>query len=158
KTGIEKYYETTLHGQVGFQEAEINASGNIVRNLKQVLPTPGNNLYLTIDSRLQTYAEKVLGDNDGAIVVIQPSTGEILALVTNPSFDPEMFVNGISAANYKKLVSSPDHPLFNRATRGQYAPGSTVKPFIAIAALDSKAITAKSRIYDHGWFRLPKTK
>ena len=158
KTGVEKYYEKILHGTVGVKVVEINASGNVVRNIKRILPIPGNNLYLTIDSRLQAYAEKALGDNDGAIVAIQPSTGQILTLVTKPSFDANLFVNGISHHDYKALLNSPDHPLFNRAIRGQYAPGSTIKPFIAIAGLDSEAITIKSKIYDPGWFRLPNTK
>ena len=136
KTGIEKYYENILHGKVGVKEVEINASGNIVRNIKKTLPTPGSTLHLTIDSRLQAYAEKALGNNNGAIVAIAPSTGQVLALVTKPNFDPNIFVNGISHHNYQQLVKSPNHPLFNRAIRGQYAPGSTIKPF-----------------YCHRWFR-----
>jgi len=158
KVGIEKYYEHLLHGTVGVQKVEINANGSVVRNIKRNRPTPGNNLYLTIDSRLQAYAEKALGNNRGAIVAIQPSTGQILALVTTPSFDPNLLLKGISRHEYEKLVHSPDHPLFNRTIRGQYAPGSTIKPFIAIAGLENQVITTESKINDPGWFRLPKTK
>jgi len=158
KTGIEKYYEDSLHGRVGVEEVEMNAAGRIVRHMKRTLPQPGNDLYLTIDSRLQSFCEKVLGADNGAIVIIQPSTGQILALVSTPSYDPNLFINGISHKDYETLLKSPGHPLFNRAIRGQYAPGSTIKPFIAIAGLDSGAITADSKIYDPGWFRLPETK
>jgi len=157
KTGIEKYYESWLHGTVGAKEVEINANGHVVRVLKRIFPVPGRNLYLTIDSRLQAFAEKTLAKNNGAIVAIQPSTGQILALVTKPNFDPNIFVNGISHHNYEKLVHSPDHPLFNRAIRGQYAPASTIKPFLAIIGLDNKTITPTTKIYDPGWFRLPNT-
>ena len=157
KTGIEKYYEHLLHGHVGVKEVEINASGNIVRDIKRILPTPGSNLYLTIDTRLQAFAERALGKNNGAIVIIQPSTGQILALVTKPNFDPNVFVNGISHKGYEKLLHSPDHPLFNRAIRGQYAPASTIKPFMAITGLETGTIDRYSKVYDPGWFRLPNT-
>jgi penicillin-binding protein 2 len=158
KTGIEKFYENLLHGKVGMKEVEINANGHIVRQLKTIPPQAGSNLYLTIDSQLQTYAEKALGDNNGAVVAIQPSTGQILALVTKPNFDPNLFVNGISHRDYEKLSHSPDHPLFNRAIRGQYSPGSTIKPFIAITGLNNDTISTQSTVYDPGWFRLPHTK
>ena len=158
KVGIEKYYETQLHGTVGMKEVEINASGQIIRTIKSIPPIPGNNIHLTIDSRLQAFAEKKLGKNNGAIVAIQPATGQVLALVTKPNYDPNAFVKGLSNAAYKKLLHSTQHPLFNRAIRGQYAAASTIKPFIAIGALDNGAINPYYRIYDPGWFRLPNTK
>jgi len=158
KVGIERYYEKQLHGTVGVKEAEVNARGQIIRTIKQTLPVPGKDLYLTIDSRLQAFAEKALGKNSGAIVVIQPSTGEILALVTKPNYDPNLFVAGLSNAAYKKLLHAPQHPLFNRAIRGQFAAGSTIKPFVSAGGLSDTVITKNYRIYDPGWFRLPNTK
>lgn len=157
KTGIEKEFEQALHGSIGAEEAEINSSGRIVRVLKRIAPVPGENIYLTIDSKLQAYAEKVLGNNAGAIVAIQPSTGQVLALATKPDYNPNAFVTGLSEKAYKKLTDNPNHPLYNRAIRGLYAPGSTVKPFYAIAGLDSGVITKNYKIFDKGWFRLPGT-
>lgn len=158
KTGIERYYEDTLHGQVGASLVETNASGEIVDKLKETPSTPGQNLYLTIDSKLQQFAEKALGKNNGAVVAIQPSTGEILALVTKPSYDPNPFVMGISQKAYKQLLDDPNHPLYDRAVRGLYSPGSTIKPFHALNGLSSETITPQFTIYDHGWFRVPGTK
>lgn len=155
KNGIEKYYETSLRGLVGSEEAEINASGHVVRSLKHTPPIAGKNIYLTLDSRLQIAAHNALGDENGAIVIIKPQTGEVLALVSHPTFDANLFANGISQKNYQELLNSPDHPLFNRAVRGQYAAASTVKPFIAVGSLDEGIITPLTRIYDPGWFRLP---
>lgn len=157
KTGIEKYYESTLHGTLGAEEAEINATGHIVRTLKRSPATAGKNLYLTIDSALQAKAHAILGAENGAIVAIAPQTGEVLALVSHPSFDPNLFVNGISNNDYQKLITSPEHPLYNRAIQGQFAPGSTVKPFIAVSILDSNFISPNFRLYDRGWFQLPNT-
>ncbi|PHQ79966.1 MAG: penicillin-binding protein 2 [Coxiella sp. (in: Bacteria)] len=158
KTGIEKYYETTLHGHVGSALSEINASGEVLRNLKNIPGTPGKNLYLTIDSKLQAYAEKVLGNNNGAIVAIQPSTGQILALVTKPTFNPNPFVMGISTKQYHALITDPNHPLYDRAIRGLYSPGSTIKPFQSLAGLYFKTITPQYTILDPGWYRVPHTK
>ncbi len=158
KTGIEKYDEKILHGKVGAEEVEIDASGHIVRVLKRIPPIPGQNLYLSIDSKLQQVAQKAFGNEEGAAVAIQPKTGEILAMVTNPSYNPNLFVAGISQKAYKKLLDSPNKPLYNRAIRGQYAPGSTIKPFFALAGLNQKVITPKTTIFDPGWFRLPNTK
>ncbi len=157
KMGIEKYYEKILHGKVGSEEAEIDATGHIVRILKKTPPTPGKNLYLSIDSRLQLEAEAALGKESGAVVIIQPSTGEILALVSHPSFDPNPFVSGISQQQYEALLNSPGHPLYNRAIRGQFASGSTIKPIYALAGLNEGVITPDYRIYDRGWFQLPNT-
>ena len=157
KMGIEKYYEKELHGTMGAEEVEINASGRIIRTLKRIPPTSGKNLYLTIDSNLQADAKKVLGDESGAIVAIQPSTGQVLTLVTTPSFDPNPFVSGLSRRDYQQLLKSPQHPLYNRAIRGQFASGSTIKPFLALFGLDMEIITPKYKIYDPGWFQLPNT-
>ncbi len=157
KNGIEEYFESILHGTVGAEEAEINARGQIVRVLRKIPPVAGKNLYLTIDSKLQAYAETLLGDNSGSIVVIQPKTGEILAMVTHPSFDPNVFVNGISQKAYQALLEDPEHPLYNRAIRGIYSPGSTIKPFWAIAGLENNTITPQFKLFDQGFFRLPNT-
>ncbi|OGO91464.1 MAG: penicillin-binding protein 2 [Coxiella sp. RIFCSPHIGHO2_12_FULL_42_15] len=157
KNGIEKYYENILHGHIGSEEAEINATGHIVRSLKKTPPTAGKNLYLTIDSRLQSLAHELLGNENGSIVVIKPDTGEVLALVSHPTFDANIFSRGITQKEYQDLLNSPHHPLFNRAIHGQYPAASTVKPFIALGSLDSGIITPTARIYDPGWFRLPNT-
>lgn len=157
KTGIEKYYESNLHGQVGAEEVEIDASGRIVRTLKSIPPTPGDDLYLTIDSKLQAFALKALGDNTGSVVAIQPATGAVLALVTKPGYDPNPFVMGIKHQDYLQLLNSPQHPLYNRAIRGLYSPGSTIKPVFAIEGLNSGVINPQFKIYDFGWFRLPNS-
>lgn len=157
KNGIEKYYETRLHGKVGSEEAEINATGHIIRSLKKTPPKAGENLYLTIDSQLQSLAHEALNHESGSVVMIKPDTGEILALVSHPTFDANVFARGIHQKEYQTLLNSADHPLFNRAIRGQYAPASTLKPFIALGSLDSGMMTLKTRIYDPGWFRLPNT-
>ncbi len=155
KTGIEKYYENQLHGKIGFEEVETDANGKVIRSLKKIPPVPGKNLYLTIDSKLQRVAQEALGAESGAIVAIEPSTGNVLALVTNPSYDPNLFVAGISQKDYSTLLNSPERPLYNRAIRGQFAPGSTIKPFYALAILDLKVADVDYRIYDPGFFRLP---
>lgn len=157
KSGVEKEDEVLLHGIMGSEEAEIDASGKIVRVLKTTPPKPGDNIYLTIDSQLQTLASQLLGKNAGAVVAIQPATGQVLALVTNPTYDPNLFVHGMTNAQYQAILTAPDHPLFNRATRATYAPGSTIKPFIAFGALNDGVIDTKDYIFDPGWFRLPNT-
>lgn len=158
KAGIEASEEKLLHGQVGAEEAEINARGKTVRILKKTPSTPGQSIYLTIDSKLQAFAEKEMKGKSGAVVAIAPKTGEVLALVTNPSFDPNPFVMGISKKAYQKLLEAQNHPLFNRAIRGLYAPGSTVKPFISAYALEKNVITPKTQIYDRGTYQVPNTK
>ncbi len=155
KSGIEKYYESQLRGKVGAEEAETDARGHIVRILKEIPPTPGHDLYLSIDSGLQNVAINALGDASGSVVVIQPSTGQVLALVTKPNFDPNPFTVGISYASYQALLNSPDHPLYNRAIRGLFSPGSTIKPFFALLALDDGIITPQFQIHDPGFFQLP---
>lgn len=157
KTGIEKYNENQLHGQVGASLVETNAAGEIVNKVSETPSTAGDSLYLTIDSRLQKFAEKALGKNNGSVVAIQPSTGQVLALVTKPSYDPNPFVMGISEKAYKMLLNNPNHPLYNRAIRGLYSPGSTIKPFQALNGLSSHTITPQTTIMDPGWFRVPHT-
>lgn len=157
KRGIEKYYENQLHGQVGNEEMEINANGHVVREIKRTSPIAGSNLTLTIDSHLQQVAYNALGKNNGSIVAINPQSGEVLILVSKPSYNPNLFVNGISQKNYQALIKSPSHPLFNRAVDGLFPPASTIKPFYAIGSLDKKIITAKTKFFDPGWFRLPNT-
>lgn len=155
KLGIENYFEKQLHGTIGYQQVEINANGRIIRTLKKIPSISGENLYLTVDSNLQVMAEKALGDISGAVVAIQPKTGQILAMVSNPSYDPNLFVNGISTTDFQKLQNEPGKPLYNRAIRGQFPIGSTIKPFMGIGALDYKVITPDFTIRDPGTFVLP---
>ncbi len=155
KTGLEQYYEKQLHGLVGYQEVEVDAQGRIVRTLERVAPVPGKNLYLSLDVGLQIAATKAMGKYNGAVVVIQPSTGQILAMVSTPNFDPNLFVDGISEKTYRKLADSKAEPLFNRDIRGQYPFGSTAKPIEALEALNDKVITPQYTIFDPGWFKLP---
>jgi penicillin-binding protein 2 len=155
KNGVEKSYEDLLQGQVGLQQVEVNAKGRVLRVLESQAPEPGNDLHLFIDLGLQEEAMRALGDNDGAVVAIDPNTGGVLALVSKPSFDPNAFVVGISPASYRALQSSPDKPLFNRALRGQYPPGSTIKPFIGLDGLESGEITASDSLWCPGYYQLP---
>src|SRR3990167_8020066 len=129
KLGIEKYYETQLHGYVGYQQVENDATGKSIRVLKQIKGTPGKNIYLTLDSELQFVAESALKGHRGAAVAIDPSNGDVLALVSEPTYDPNEFVVGISQVNFQALQESSDRPLFNRALRGLYPPASLFKPF-----------------------------
>lgn len=158
KQGIERYYEDTLHGEPGFKEVEVNNRGKIVRTLKITPPVPGNDLYLNIDIRLQLKAQKELAGRRGAIVLLAPKTGEVLAMISSPSYDPNLFVHGISSKNYNRLLQSKDRPLINRATQGRYPPASTVKPQLAILGLEDGAITPSTIINDRGWFQIPNTK
>ena len=154
-TGIEWEYEKLLHGRVGYRKVEVNAEGRTVRVLQTQPPIPGENLYLTIDDRLQKIASRALGRYPGAMVAIQPGTGAVLGLVTSPSYNPNLFVNGISATAYQRLITDPDHPLVNRAIHGQYAPGSTIKPFLGIAALEDGVLTPQTKFYAGATFKLP---
>lgn len=158
KIGFEKYYEDKLHGTVGHEQVETDANGHIVRVLKRVLPKPGTHFYLTIDSRLQSAAQNALGTQRGAIVAIDPNNGEVLALVSNPTYDPNLFVKGISTKDFRALREDPDQPLYNRALRGQYPPGSTVKPFLALQALEVGATSTGFTIFDPGWYKLERSK
>jgi penicillin-binding protein 2 len=154
KTGIEHYYEPLLHGKVGFQQVETDARGRIVRTLQRTDPIPGKNLKLTLDARLQLAAEAAMGNWRGAIVAIQPKTGEVLAMVSTPTFDPNLFVQGIDHKTYSQLRDSIDRPLFNRTLKGQYPPASTVKPFLGLAGLYYQATDWRHKIYDPGYFQL----
>ncbi len=154
KVGIERTYEDLLHGQVGFQHVETNAQGRILRVLDRTLPVSGKNLYLNLDSKVQAIAEQSLGDNNGALVAINPRNGAVLAMVSMPVYDPNLFVHGISSKNYKLLSTSPERPLFNRALRGQYPPGSTIKPFIGLAGLELKLLQSHDELNCPGWYML----
>ena len=155
KTGIERFYEPELHGKVGFEEVETNAQGRVMRVLRHTDAVAGKNIVLSLDIKLQEAAEEALGDRRGSIIALDPKTGEVLAMVSKPSFDPNLFVTGISSRDYSALRDSIDKPLFNRALRGLYAPGSTIKPEVAIAGLDSGVISASTRVFDPGYFQLP---
>lgn len=154
KTGVEKAREGLLHGRVGYQQVEVNAQGRVLRVVERTPPVPGNDVYLTLDVALQSLAIEALADNNGAIVAIEPATGEVLAFVSQPSFDPNQFVNGISRARYSELRDSPDRPLFNRALQAQYPPGSTVKPMVALAGLNAGLRAVHDRTWCPGWYSL----
>lgn len=154
KSGIERFYEELLHGTVGYQHVETNARGRTLRVLERENPVPGEDLQLQLDLRLQERAYDLLDNRRGAIVAIEPATGGILALASVPGFDTNKFVTGISVKDYRELSESRDKPLFNRALRGQYPPGSTLKPMLAIAALDSGATDRDYTIWDPGYFQL----
>lgn len=155
KTGIERYYESLLHGRSGLERVETNAQGRVLRVIERTDPQPGQDLSLSLDLELQREAVAALGDLSGAVVVLKIETGEVLALVSHPGFDPNLFVHGISQADYSALLSDRRRPLFNRFLGGGYEPGSTIKPFIALAGLDSGHITADTRVFSRGWFQLP---
>lgn len=155
KVGVERAYEGELHGRVGYQQVEVNAQGRSLRVLERTPPAPGKDLYLSIDSTLQRTAWEALGDFRGAIVAIEPLTGRVLALVSKPSYDPNLFVNGISSTAYRALLDDPDRPLYNRAIQAQYPPGSTVKPMVGIAGLATGTRTVDTRTFCPGFYRLP---
>jgi len=155
KTGIEWQYERALHGQVGYRKVEVNAAGRPVRTLSEKPPRPGDDLYLTIDDRLQKAAFKALGDRRGAVVAINPQNGSILCLVSKPSFNPNAFVNGISPKAYHALLHGSGKPLVDRALRGRYAPGSTIKPFLGLAGLYFGTLKPSTTIYAGPTFTLP---
>jgi penicillin-binding protein 2 len=155
KIGVEKYYEDLLHGQVGYQQVETNAQGRTVRVLEDNAPVPGRNLYLTLDARLQEAAEKALGEFSGAVVAMDPRTGEVLAMVSKPGYDPNSFVNGISTAEYNALSTDSAQPLFNRVLRGRYPPGSTIKPFVGLAGLQYGVTDEAREEFCPGYYTLP---
>jgi penicillin-binding protein 2 len=154
KIGIEKTYEDVLHGKVGVQHVETTAQGRVLRVLERTPPIPGNNLYLTLDSRLQAAAELAFGDFSGSAIALDPRTGDILAMVSQPTYDPNPFVNGIEFDAYNALRDNDKQPLFNRALRGQYPPGSTVKPFIGLAGLEQGITGSTSTTYCPGFYTL----
>lgn len=155
KTGAEWQYEKLLHGRIGYRQVEVNANGRILRTVSTTPPVPGRNLYLTIDDRLQQAAYKALKGQPGAVVAIEPDTGAILCLVSSPGYNPNLFVNGISSKAYHELLDQPQHPLVDRALRGRYAPGSTIKPFIGLAALKWGIVTPTSTVFAGPTFTLP---
>ncbi|WP_318472981.1 penicillin-binding protein 2 [Photobacterium leiognathi] len=171
KLGIERYYEDLLHGQSGYEKVEVNSRGRVIRTLEYVPPVSGKDIKLTIDLNLQLYANKLLTEDvkdpktgkmvtktrRGAIVVLDPRDDAILAMVSSPSYDPNLFVHGISSKEYSQLLNSPAHPLVNRTTLGVYPPGSTVKPQIAVAALATGVITPNTVRNNPGWWRIPNS-
>lgn len=158
KSGIEKYYEDILHGQVGYQQLEIDVSGRTVRSLQRIPPVSGHKLRLTLDMRLQEAAYNALADKRGAVVAIDPRNGEILAFVSAPGFDANLFVNGINQKDYHSLSAAKTRPLYNRAARGLYPPASTVKPYVALGGLHYGLIDKHWGISDPGFYRLPGMK
>jgi penicillin-binding protein 2 len=157
KTGIEKSYEEQLLGEVGYEYVETNARGRVMRLLERIAPAVGKDLHLYLDIRLQQVAYDALGDEKGAVVAMDVHTGGILAVVSKPGFDNNLFVTGISSKDYSALLNSPDRPLFDRVTQGQYPPGSTVKPAYGLAALETGVMAMDSTIFDPGFYRLPNS-
>jgi penicillin-binding protein 2 len=155
KLGIEGAYEAELHGATGSEQVEIDSGGRAIRSLGRSEPQSGNDLVVTLDLKLQRVAEEAFQEFRGALVALDPKTGEVLALVSKPGFDPNLFVDGIDPVNWEALNNSPDKPLNNRALRGQYPPGSTIKPFMALAALESKKRSPEYTISDPGFYSLP---
>src|SRR5690554_4335545 len=154
KKGIEKTWEEALHGRTGVEEVEVTATGRPVRTLSRVDPIPGSDLILSLDIGLQKESEEQFQGRRGALVAIEPKTGDVLAFVSAPSFDPNLFIDGIDVENWRKLNESPDHPLINRPLYGTYPIGSTYKPFVGLAALELGKRTATQRISDPGYFEL----
>jgi penicillin-binding protein 2 len=155
KTGLEQSYESELHGTTGVEQVEVDSAGRAVRILSRKPPLSGNTLVLSIDAKLQEIAEQSFGNYRGALVAIDPNNGEVLAFVSKPGYDPSLFVDGIDPQNWDELNNSPDTPLNNRALRGQYPPGSTIKPFMAMAGLYYKIRSPERTISDPGYFNLP---
>lgn len=155
KTGVEKEYEDDLHGEVGYRQVETNVQGRIVRELMSVASHSGDDLFLHVDINLQRVASEALADYNGSVVAMDPRTGGVLAMVSKPDFDPNSFVSGISTKEYASLRDSTDRPLFDRALRGHYPPGSTLKPFVALAGLELGVVTEHSKTYCPGWYSLP---
>ncbi|MER2506313.1 MAG: penicillin-binding protein 2 [Azonexus sp.] len=152
KIGLEQHYEFELHGETGYEEVEIDSGGRALRSLKRIPPVSGNNLQLTLDAKLQEITEQAFGDRKGALVAIEPATGGILALVSNPTYDPNLFVDGITPDNWKELNEHPSKPMVNRAINGAYPPGSTFKPFMALGALELGKRTPNQTISDPGFY------
>ncbi|MGX1925632.1 penicillin-binding protein 2 [Vibrio sp. NH-7] len=158
KLGIERYYEDLLHGTAGYQEVEVNSRGRIIRTLKYVPPEPGKDIVLNLDIDLQLYIHDLLADRRGSAVVLDPKDNGVLAMVSSPSYDPNAFVHGISGKDYRALLNDKNRPLVNRATLGIYPPASTIKPFMAVAALQEGVITPNTTRNDPGYWRIPNSK
>ncbi|WP_373020806.1 penicillin-binding protein 2 [Thiomicrorhabdus sp.] len=153
KLGIERFYEDRLHGKPGIQQVETNARGRVLRKLETIPSTPGEDIQLTLDIKLQQYAESLFKDHKrGSIVAIDPKNGEVLAYVSIPTFDPNLFVDGIDQASYTALLKNPNKPFINRGINGKYPPGSTIKPFVALGAIERNIISPTKKIYDPGYF------
>ncbi len=157
KLGLERYYEEQLHGIMGFQEEEVNNRGRIIRVLRSVAARSGKNIKLSLDVGLQLTAQQTLTEHRGAIVAMDPRDGAVLAFYSNPSYDPNLFVHGISSSNYNALLHSPDRPLINRATQGIYPPASTIKPLMALLGLETNTVKPDTRVWDPGYFTLPNS-
>lgn len=157
KLGIEKFYEEQLHGSTGFEEVEINNRGKVIRKLRDQPAVAGGSIRLTLDVELQRYVMSLLGKQKGAVVVLDPKDSSILAMVTNPSYDNNLFVDGISGKDYKRLLDDENRPLYSRATQGTYPPASTIKPFMAVAGLTEGKIAPGSTVFDPGYWVLPGT-
>jgi penicillin-binding protein 2 len=155
KLGIERYYEDVLHGQSGYQEVEVNNRGRVIRTLRYQPPVAGQDIFLTIDIRLQQKAQQLLMGQRAGLVLMEPSTGAILAMVSSPSYDPNLFVRGIRSKEYSALLNDPARPLINRVTQGGYAPASTIKPLLAVMGLNEGAITPYSKFFGGPFFQLP---
>lgn len=155
KIGMERFYESQLHGKVGFEQVEVNNRGRVIRVLASEPATSGDNLTLSVDIELQQKAKELLGNNRGAIVAMDPRDGAVLAFYSNPSYDPNLFVHGISSKNYNALLHSPDRPLVNRVTQGVYPPASTIKSHMAILGLESGTFTEHTKVPDPGFYKLP---
>ncbi len=150
KAGIEKYYEAVLHGKMGYQQVEVDAKGRVMQVLKKIAPGSGETLYLSVDAKLQKIAQAAFGDAQGALVAIEPKTGQILAFVSQPGYDNNHFVKGMSSQAYQALSQSEHKPLYNRVLKGLYPPGSTIKPFEALMALELGVVKEKDTIHDTG--------
>ncbi|MFB1073460.1 penicillin-binding protein 2 [Vibrio diabolicus] len=157
KLGIEKYYEDLLHGTAGYQEVEVNSRGRVIRTLKYVPPVPGKDIVLNLDINLQLYVHQLLDDRRGSAVVIDPRDNGVLAMVSSPSYDPNSFVHGISGKDYRALLNNKNRPLVNRTTLGIYPPASTIKPFMAVAALQEGVVTPNTTRNDPGYWRIPNS-
>ena len=155
KLGIEKSYENVLHGEVGYQQIEVNAQGRVIRVLERTAPKPGDNLHLTIDVSLQQVALKALEQRRGAIVAMDTRNGDVLTFVSSPGYDPNKFVNGIDTKSYRALLASKDKPLINRAIQGKYPPGSTIKPLMGLLALEEGVRNPEHETWCPGWYSLP---
>ncbi|MGY3569008.1 penicillin-binding protein 2 [Vibrio paucivorans] len=158
KLGIERYYEDVLHGTAGYQEVEVNSRGRIIRTLKYVPPVPGKDIVLNLDINLQLYVHKLLDGRRGSAIVLDPKDNGVLAMASSPSYDPNAFVHGISGKAYSKLLNDNNRPLVNRTTLGIYPPASTIKPFMAVAALEEGVITPRTTRNDPGYWRIPNSK
>lgn len=158
KLGIERFYEDMLHGTAGYQEVEVNSRGRIIRVLKYVPPKPGKDIVLNLDIKLQTYIHELLAGRRGSAVVLDPKDNGVLAMVSSPSYDPNAFVHGISSKAYSALLNNKNRPLVNRATLGIYPPASTIKPMMAVAALQEEVVTPYTTRNDPGYWKIPNSK